>query len=194
MNFNPFLWTIGTPPTVGQPRIRNYIDFEDYDYIDELGQARIRTGPAPAAPAMRISPTPASMPSASVPTPATAPPSTPNIRTGPNPPPNYSSFHSTPGGGYKRSYFGKKGRRGYYPYYGYGYPYWYGYYGYYPYYYNYRTINPPPPPTPPEELYEIPVPPKEARKYCTNLYEPYCNKYPNDYYCGRYEAFCSTYI
>lgn len=126
----------------------------------------------------------------------------PRIRTAPNPPPNYSTFRSF-GGSYRRPFglYGGGGRyykysRPYWPYGGY-YPYAFSYYPYYywsyPSYpsYNYPREAPEPPP-PPGELYETPLSKSDKKRYCQNLYEPYCDVAPDSRYCGRYSDLCES--
>ncbi len=123
------------------------------------------------------------------------------IRTAPNPPPNFSTFRSF-GSGYRRPFglYGGGGRgyrysRQYWPYYPYYWPYYYPYrnYGSYSYggapSYTYPQEAPEQPP-PPSELYKEPLSPEDKKRYCENLYTPYCTTSPGSRYCNRYSDLC----
>ena len=125
----------------------------------------------------------------------------PRIRTAPDPPPNFSTFRSF-GGSYRRPFglFGKGGRGykyssqygGYGGYGGYGYPYSYSYYPYY--YWNYPSYQypreAPQQPAAPSELYTKPLSDADKKRYCENLYKPYCGVNPTARYCNRYSDLC----
>lgn len=113
------------------------------------------------------------------------------LRPGPNPPAHMGSHPA-----------GRPARHG--PYaplktsYWWGYPvsyqvpYWLQPYYYFPTWYPTNTTQVEEPPSAPQELYDLPIPKNLARKYCDNLYTPYCTKYPSTSYCSRYENFCAT--